>query len=507
MSNKTNLLEQNKENDKLKEFYQNEKTSPRIKKIMKFLAYVLIFLFIAFIFFSVNANISEQNSSSWFGRIPIIGQLKHLAENADKKLKGEDRNRINILLLGMGGKNHEGGYLTDTIILTSLEPSSKKVALLSIPRDLTIPMERPNSSGFSGVSWRKINNVNAYAEAENPGSGGLAVSQAISDALNIPIDYYIRIDFVGFEKIVDELGGIKIYVDNTIDDYKYPIMGMETAEPYEARFEHLHIDKGWQKMDGEQALKYVRSRHALGEEGSDFARARRQQKVIQAIKEKIFSLHILFKPKLIANIINELQEHVSTNLKIWEMVKLWEMFKNIKTDNIINKVLDNSPNGLLIDLITKEGAYILTPRSGDFAEIQYLVNNIFSDAPAETKTKVTAEDTSIEVRNGTWINGLASKVALDLERYGFNVLRIGNCSRQNFQKSVIYDLTYGEKMQSLTVLKNKTNANVSFGLPQWLIDDLAKELTREKNPKQPDFILILGQDADSTKSGVENIEK
>ena len=88
------------------------------------------------------------------------------------------------------------------------------------------------------------------------------------------------------------------------------------------------------------------------------------------------------------------------------------------------------------------------PRYGDFAEIQYLVNNIFSDAPPETKTKVTTEEASIEVRNGTWINGLASRVALDLEKYGFNVVRIGNAGKQNFAKSIIYDLTYGKKMQS-----------------------------------------------------------
>ncbi|MDD5295070.1 MAG: LytR C-terminal domain-containing protein, partial [Patescibacteria group bacterium] len=137
----------------------------------------------------------------------------------------------------------------------------------------------------------------------------------------------------------------------------------------------------------------------------------------------------------------------------------------------------------------------------------YLVNNIFSDAPIEAKTKVKVEKSSLDIRNGTWINGLASVTALDLEKYGFNVARISNCSHRDFQKSVIYDLTYGEKMESLSVLKEKTGANVSFNLPQWLIDDIKKELEDEKNPEQPDFILILGQDADKTSSGVDNPEK
>ncbi len=500
MSNKINLLNSLPEddNESIKPHQSKPKTS-RGKKLIKLLACVFIFLIIAFALFSFSANTSEQNSFSWLSRIPIIGQIKHLVESSDRKLKGEDRDRINILLLGMGGKNHQGGYLTDTIMLANLEPSSKKVALLSIPRDLTIPME--------DKGWRKINNVNAYAEAKNPGSGGLAVSQAISDVLNIPIDYYIRLDFVGFKKIIDQLGGIRIYVENTINDYSYPVMGMEKAEPYENRFEHLYIAKGWQEMDGGLALKYVRSRHTVGVEGSDFARARRQQKVLQAVKDKAFSLNLLFKPKTIINIIDTLEEHFSTNLKMWEMVKLWDMSKDFKTENIITRVLDNSPSGLLVDMINESGAYILVPRYGDFAEIQYLVNNIFSDAPIEIKTKVVTEKASIEVLNGTWINGLASEVALDLEKYGFNIIRTGNAGRQNFEKSVIYDLTYGEKMQSLTVLKDKTNANVSFGLPQWLINELSEEFADKENLEQPDFILILGQDADTSASGVENVEE
>jgi hypothetical protein len=219
------------------------------------------------------------------------------------------------------------------------------------------------------------------------------------------------------------------------------------------------------------------------------------------------SKYILFKPTVITNIIDEVQEHLSTNLKIWEVIKLYDIFKDVEQDDITNKVLDNGPNGLLRDIITEEGAYVLTPTSGDFAEIQYLVNNIFDNAPREIKTKVIVEKSTVEVRNGTWINGLASQTAVDLEKYGFDVIRIGNSSRQNFQKSVVYDLSYGEKIDSLAVLKEKTDANVAFNLPDWLIEDIQQELINETNPEQPDFILILGQDADKTGSGVENIEK
>jgi len=88
-----------------------------------------------------------------------------------------------------------------------------------------------------------------------------------------------------------------------------------------------------------------------------------------------------------------------------------------------------------------------------------------------------------------------------LEKYGFNIVRIGNSGQKNFQTTVIYDLTYGAKIQALTVLKNKTNATVELGMPEWLISDMAKELAKDANPIQPDFIIVLGSDADTTRSG------
>ncbi len=458
---------------------------------------VLIFFFIAYCLFSFNKNTNEK-SSSWFYNLPVISQIKHLVESADSKLKGEANDRINILLLGIGGKNHDGGLLTDTIILASLKPSEKKLSLLSIPRDLAAPIEN--------MGWKKINSVNAFAEMKNPGSGGLAISQTISDIFQIPVDYYLTIDFTGFEKIIDDLGGIEIDVENSFDDYKYPILGNEDA-PWEQRFEHLHIEEGKQTMNGETALKYTRSRHAYGIEGSDFARSKRQQKVLEAVKEKVASLNILFKPTMISKIISHISENYNSNFKIWEMVKLWGLINDMENKNISNRVLDNSPSGLLVDTIGLDGAYLLSPRSGDFSEIKYLVNNIFNEAPADDKKKVKADQAAVEIRNGTWINGLANKMALDLEKYGFNITRVGNTSQKNFEKSVIYDLTYGEKIQALSILKNMANANVALGMPQWLIDDLAKEISEEKNPVQPDFILILGQSADETNSGTDNPEQ
>ncbi|MCK4539703.1 LCP family protein [Candidatus Parcubacteria bacterium] len=479
---------------------EDKKVKKSSKKILKPFIYLFIFLFTCTAVFSSQILVSKQSLDFWFYKLPIIKQIKHLAESADRTIKGENVDRVNILLLGMGGKQHEGGYLTDTIILASLEPSTKKVVLVSIPRDLAIPIE-------DGDRLQKINSINAYAEMKQPDSGGMAISQALGDILNIPIDYYFRVDFEAFVNLVNKLGGVEVYVENDLDDYRYPISGKEDDEDYESRFEHLHIEKGRQIMDGDLALKYARSRHGINGEGSDFARAKRQQNIIMAIKDKLLDSRNLLKPKMIFDIIENFQDHISTNFKIWEIVKLWDMFNEVEKGKITNKVLDNSPNGLLTESISEQGAYILSPHSGDFAEIQYFINNVFSDAPEEVKIKVSKERATIEVRNGTWVNGLASKTALDVEKLGFIVVRIGNSSRQNFQKSVIYDLTYGEKAKSLSILKEAVEANVSFGLPDWLIEEISMEISSENNPIQPDFILILGQNADQTNSGEKNIEE
>ena len=463
----------------------------KVKFTLKLAAYLAVFFIIGSIIFLNNFLVMFGNNSesgSFWDRMPVIGQIKHLAESSDKKLEGEKNDRINFLLMGMGGKNHEGGYLADTIMIASLKPSTREVGLVSIPRDLTVPVE--------GRGRIKVNSINAYAEFEKEGSGGKATSQALSDILDIPIHYYGRVDFQGFINIINELGGIRVYVEQTLDDYRYPVMGKEEADNYEERYEHLHIEEGWQEMDGELALKYARSRHAQGAQGSDFARARRQQKVLEAAKRKFESTSLVMKPALIARVMNELKDHVSTDLEIWEIIRLWDLGKNIDKNEIHQEVLDDGPDGLLQSYVSTSTGYILTPKSGDYEEIKYMIKNIFSNPESDSTQAETRErvDASLEIRNGTWINGLAGRTSIDLKKQGFEIVRIGNSEKKDFQKSVIYDLTFGEKIKALKLLKEETNANVAFTIPKWLKENIKEDLEKETNPEKPDFLLILGQE-------------
>lgn len=427
--------------------------------------------------------IASQSATNWLPEFGFLDKIRRLVPIAEKQLQGEEADRINILLLGMGGENHDGGYLTDTIMLASFKPSTKQVALISIPRDLTTPVS----------NWRKINSINAYAEQDEPGSGGQATAIAIGELLQEDVPYYIRVDFSGFERIINELGGIEINVENAFDDYTYPIKGREDNPDYYSRFEHLHFDTGWQKMDGETALKYARSRHALGSEGSDFARAKRQQLVLEAVKDKLLSAQTLLNPATLSKLIGEFNQDVSTNLNTWEMIKLFNLFKDTNRSQIINRVLSDAPDGLLVSGKGQDGAYILTPRSGNFSEIRNMVQGIFNSSdsgePTEELTPEPLEEkASVFVANGTWISGLAGKSSEKLSSYNFNVVGTGNAIERNFQESVIYDLTGDTKKEALDALKQLSDGEQAFNAPSWLEEYKTGE-------KQADFLLILGTEA------------
>ena len=271
-------------------------------------------------------------------------------------------------------------------------------------------------------------------------------------------------------------------------------------------------------MDGELALKYARSRHGVGAEGSDFARSKRQQKILMAIKEKLFDANNLFRPRLIMNIISDAENHVSTNLTPEELVSAWQLAKDIKAENIININLDNSPTGLLYDQKGADGAYFLVPRAGDFREIITQFNaallespteeNIVSPTtdshidesseivdpsptinPADLPTKANAK---LDIRNSTAINGLAARTRTKLQKYGFTVVNVSNTSHKNLPTTTIYDLTYGAKPEDLALLQYQTKAVAVQNIPDWLAAETSELLKNKQDMTQPDFILILG---------------
>lgn len=310
----------------------------------------------------------------------------------DINLKKNTNNRINILVMGIGGGVHDGPNLTDTMIYASIDPATKKVSLLSIPRDLWMPELKA-----------KINTAYAVGEAKEKGGGLKLAKASIATLLNQQIDYGVRIDFDGFVKAVDMVGGLDIEVDRVLDDYEYPIEGKENdscgldeekiaslsaevatgsateQESFPCRYEHLHFDKGLQKMDGINTLKYVRSRHAEDQEGSDFARSKRQEKVISAFKDKVFSADTFLNPVKVVSLVSVLSGSIDTDIKEDEyddFVKLAQKIKGVKIDSAILDIGDEQSGriGLLEHPYSGDydGQYVLVPTlgNGKYSEIQ-----------------------------------------------------------------------------------------------------------------------------------------
>lgn len=223
--------------------------------------------------------------------------------NAKENLKSTN-NRTNLILLGIGGEGHKGADLTDSMIFASINYSNYSVTLLPIPRDIWV-----------NTLKAKVNTAYHYGEEKREAGGIDLAKSAVSEITGQPIHYAVVLDFEGFIRAVDSIGGITVNVERAFDDYKYPIPGKENAEPEPERYQHIHFDKGTQHMNGERTLKFARSRHAEGEEGTDFARSARQQKIISAFLKKVFSTETLLDPKRLTSLRQDLSDSLQTDIQ------------------------------------------------------------------------------------------------------------------------------------------------------------------------------------------------
>lgn len=449
---------------------KQDNSNPTGKKIFKFskiFIYIALILIVSFFIFSYQVLFTGNSMiDSLSGKMGFFKQLTTIAKG-ESELQGMEEDRINILLLGNGGIGHDGPNLTDTIIVASLQPSTKKISMISIPRDLLV--EIPD------YGWWKINNANHFGETKLNNQGGQLASQVVSNIIGQPIHYFIRVDFAGFEQLIDDLGGVKIDVENSFIDYQYPT--------FNYKYQVVSFQEGTQTMDGETALKYVRSRHGNNGEGSDFARSKRQQKLLEAVKDRVLSYKTFLNPSKINKILKNLNEHVSTNLELNEISELAKLVRDADTQNIITQVLDDSADGYLYSSIVNE-AYVLIPKGNDYSAIQFMAQNIFSSQHL-IENKQSAK---LEIKNGTTINGLAYQTSQKLKTLGFKILKIGNAPQQEQQQTIIYDLTESSDSSIDEILETQLNGQVTTEIPGWVREDA--DLSTE-------YYIILGQDANT----------
>lgn len=270
--------------------------------------------------------------------------------------------RTNILFLGIPGGDYPGSDLSDTMMVLSINPAQRDLAMISVPRDIWI-------SSFQ-------TKINALYELR----GLELVEREVDKILGLGVDFGVVVDFEGFKKAIDLVEGLDVEINQPFDDFRYPIAGRENDDcggdpEYKCRYEHLHFEKGLTHMDGGLALKFARSRFATNSgEGTDFARSKRQQKIILAFKERIFSKRVFLNPRIFAGVLKILRENVDTDIRVCQSFSLLKILANLNWEKPRVFTLDwgeENQGGLLVNPPVEEyGSWVLVPRSGDWQEIQ-----------------------------------------------------------------------------------------------------------------------------------------
>ncbi|WP_129633087.1 LCP family protein [Candidatus Oscillochloris fontis] len=231
---------------------------------------------------------------------------------------------INILLLGSDRRPGESwATRSDAIVVIHLDPERQRVALLSLPRDLVVPIP--------GYGYARINAATVYGDLYPELGGGLDLARrTVSEYLNIPISYALRADFHAFTEAVDAIGGIEIDVPHALYDSAYPTM--------DYGYMIASFAPGLQRMDGATALIYARMRHA----DSSYARNRRQQQVLLAILHQVRERNILNQIDMISDVTTALRDDIQTDMSLERMLGFAWAFRNVSPDAVERYALDEN---------------------------------------------------------------------------------------------------------------------------------------------------------------------
>lgn len=426
------------------------------KRWRLFLLFLLILMFLSS--WATTKLLSKTNQIFTNKQNPLV-RFGKLFLSDDKKLMGEQDGTINILLLGMGGEGHEGPLLTDTVIVAQISIATNEAVLVSIPRDFVVSL---GSQGF-----KKINSAYAYAEVEAEGSGGLAAIEVAERVTGFDIPYFAAVDFAGFVKAVDHVGGLDVTVERTFTDATFP----------DNQFGYLPsvtFTKGPERMNGNRALQFARSRHGNSGEGSDFARSERQKKIIAAFTQKVIQLN-LTDLKTLNNLLSDFTEHFRTNLEPHELKRLGELGKKVTTDKVYSLSLE--PGELICDGVIEDyeqRAYVIQPCEGKtLSDIHEFLNYALISA------KLRNEKAIVEIQNSTG-KAYALDQLNELDSISGNLKITTFTSRTPYERTILYDNSGGKFPNTANYLKS----NFDFTLADIPYPN-----------SQADFVIILGKDA------------
>ncbi|MBD3282113.1 MAG: hypothetical protein GF387_00685, partial [Candidatus Portnoybacteria bacterium] len=281
-----------------------------------------------------------------------LGSVKGLSFNNE---------RVNLLVLGIPGKGHHGESLTDTIMIINSGNNGENPVGISIPRDLFVKF--PDRSFYT-----KINSL--YRWGRNEKQGVELVASVLNDITGLNFDYYAVVDLDAVEEVVDKIGGIDVFVEKDIYDPLYPA-------PYDS-YQLFEIKKGFHHLDGETAVKYMRSRH---EAGGDFSRIKRQQQVVNEVVKKMLSMNFWDLPTLL-NVWYSVDKNVYTNISLVDIKYVWNLAKQTRFEGIdfhtISAIGDNPLLYSDVVVLGGEDAAVLKPVEGlsEYVNIREYIKEI-----------------------------------------------------------------------------------------------------------------------------------
>ncbi|MDD4382059.1 MAG: LCP family protein [Candidatus Dojkabacteria bacterium] len=360
-----------------------------------------------------------------------------IAPQKDPELKRDSSGKYtNILIIGVDTRESGALLNTDTLILASYNYETNNIVMVSIPRDFNVEI--------NGTGWyNRINSVYASAEKKAEGSGFEALMETVTEVTDQEVQYYAMINFQAFVDIVDAVGGVDINVENSFLDYRYP-------DGY--GYKTISFEAGPQTMDGQTALEYARSRKSLqNNEGSDYARAKRQQKVIVALQEKIMSSETLINPQKLMEIFSSIAKNVKVSQFTLNDIQAGiNIGKNYSENNGKNYsfVLDPAAGnyGLIQVKIGENGQYGIIPKLGlgKYTNIHKYTNNVI------LYPHIYTEDAKTYVYNtGLGYSETLAKTNSLKEKYPYLKITFKGNLYSNKSGSVIYSHT--DSMYSKTV--------------------------------------------------------
>lgn len=433
------------------------------------------------------------------GAVQVLGALgggitDGIVQVFGEQVKTDAQGRTNILVIGVGGGDHEGPNLTDSMMVASINHKQKSAALLSIPRDLYVTVPKIGGTKINGVFDAALKrelagyNTNEPISAADEESAMGELKSVVEDVTGVDIQYYVKIDFHGFVEMVDLVGGVEVNVPENFIDREYP----DDSYGYTT----FYLKKGLQTLDGDTALKYARSRHS----SSDYDRSARQQVILKALLEKITSKGVLTDPSKLRRMYLSISSSISTDMSWREIVTMAGFAKDLSPDSIASAGLHDDPTriGGLLYTPNREyfgGASVSLPNGATAANTNYYTDIQFFANMYFTHPEFFSNPPKVLILNGTRINGsrvggVATEARALFKKFTDATVDVANAPDEMDTKETLAYYTSDVAKNDLEVTSiflpatEHKLSRISSGIEEEIATDL----------QEYDIVIVLGND-------------